>query len=300
MTNHGTDGLRRGRQRRVSVESGSPRTPRSEKGLPDSSPEALSGTSTDPPARLHPVERVAPIECLHSWSEARDADPEVAGSLPTHLSKAGESVVGIRLVELRLKAVNDRKELDGLKFPETLHQRAGSRSGFGALPKPVHLTIAREISAASGTGRSLPWHVHRNPPPEQSGISERSRSSRAVAQRGHRRGPLRTKSVPALPCHGGGRCALIHLTFRRTQMTPRSRRRCRHCAGTPSTNRTVPSSRRSSGPTIWRRPDSLRPVMLSIDAAPLRGRREVAKIIQIQHEEGPHQDDDERVFVTLD
>ena len=46
--------------------------------------------------------------------------------------------------------------------------------------------------------------------------------------------------------------------------------------------------------------DSLRPVMLCIDAAPLRARRVLAKIIQIQNEEGRHQDDGERVFVTLD
>jgi vanillate O-demethylase monooxygenase subunit len=42
-------------------------------------------------------------------------------------------------------------------------------------------------------------------------------------------------------------------------------------------------------------PDSLRPVMLSIDAAPLRARRVLAKIIQNENVE-----DGERVFVTLD
>ncbi len=42
-------------------------------------------------------------------------------------------------------------------------------------------------------------------------------------------------------------------------------------------------------------PDSLRPVMLSIDAAPLRARRVLAKIIAEEN-----QDDGERVFVTLD
>ncbi len=41
-------------------------------------------------------------------------------------------------------------------------------------------------------------------------------------------------------------------------------------------------------------PDSLRPVMLSIDAAPLRARRVLAKIIEREN-----QDDGERVFVTL-
>ena len=42
-------------------------------------------------------------------------------------------------------------------------------------------------------------------------------------------------------------------------------------------------------------PDSLRPVMLSIDAAPLRARRVLAKIIEMEN-----QGDSERVFVTLD
>ena len=42
-------------------------------------------------------------------------------------------------------------------------------------------------------------------------------------------------------------------------------------------------------------PDSLRPVMLSIDAAPLRARRVLAKIIATEHT-----DDGERVFVALD
>ena len=42
-------------------------------------------------------------------------------------------------------------------------------------------------------------------------------------------------------------------------------------------------------------PDSLRPVMLSIDAAPLRARRVLAKIIDIENH-----GDSERVFVTLD
>jgi vanillate O-demethylase monooxygenase subunit len=42
-------------------------------------------------------------------------------------------------------------------------------------------------------------------------------------------------------------------------------------------------------------PDSLRPVMLSIDAAPLRARRVLAKIIGNENS-----DDGERVFVTLD
>ena len=41
--------------------------------------------------------------------------------------------------------------------------------------------------------------------------------------------------------------------------------------------------------------DSLRPVMLSIDAAPLRARRVLARIIAEEN-----QDDGERVFVTLD
>ena len=43
-------------------------------------------------------------------------------------------------------------------------------------------------------------------------------------------------------------------------------------------------------------PDSLRPVMLSIDAAPLRARRALAKIIQIQSQARWHEDDGERVY----
>ena len=47
-------------------------------------------------------------------------------------------------------------------------------------------------------------------------------------------------------------------------------------------------------------PDSLRPVMLSIDAAPLRARRVLAKIIEIENQDAKTQTDGERVFVTLD
>jgi phenylpropionate dioxygenase-like ring-hydroxylating dioxygenase large terminal subunit len=47
-------------------------------------------------------------------------------------------------------------------------------------------------------------------------------------------------------------------------------------------------------------PDSLRPVMLSIDAAPLRARRVLAKIIAEENQDAKTQTDGERVFVTLD
>jgi vanillate O-demethylase monooxygenase subunit len=47
-------------------------------------------------------------------------------------------------------------------------------------------------------------------------------------------------------------------------------------------------------------PDSLRPVMLSIDAAPLRARRVLARIVEIENQDAESQADGERVFVTLD
>jgi vanillate O-demethylase monooxygenase subunit len=47
-------------------------------------------------------------------------------------------------------------------------------------------------------------------------------------------------------------------------------------------------------------PDALRPVMLSIDAAPLRARRVLAKIIEIENQDAKTQTDGERVFVNLD